>query len=455
MTARHFPWLGHLARPSRFAAAKLDFKPNPRQAQVLDSQQLRGILCCSRQWGKSTTVAAKAVHHAVFTRDSLTVVIAPTLRQSAELLKIMRRFLRKCGHAPATDPANRFSMVLSNRSRIVALPADEDNIRGFSAVSLLIIDEASRVPDDVYHAALPFLAATDGHLWLMSTPKGKRGFFYREWISPESGFHKVHSNVEEAPHIKRSFLDKQRATTPHEVFREEYYCEFRDDDSQLFPTHDIDAAYTSDFGPIPARWLIITPRSTELRYFLGLDPGQRCDHSALAVIERHTQLTGERDPTTYQGLQNTTRVLRHIERFPLHTPYTDLVWKVKDLLANPNIERDYRIAIDATGVGAPFLDFLRANGVRRNLFPISITSGESITVNRGTHNIPKRDLMTNLQLMLQNRELQISSQLPHAPLLRDELTNMRRRVDSFEPDRTSQHDDLLMALALAAWNCRK
>ena len=86
------------------------------------------------------------------------------------------------------------------------------------------------------------------------------------------------------------------------------------------------------------------------------------------------------------------------------------------------------LSIDATGVGAPFLDFLRANGVRRNLLPVSMTAGDTITVHNGTHNIPKRDLLTNLQRLLQNRELKISTHLPHAPLLRDELVNLRCRA---------------------------
>ena len=405
--------------------------------------------------GKSTTVAAKAAHHALFAPDSLTLVIAPTLRQSEELLKKMRGFFRACDIQARVDSANRFSIVLPSRARILALPADEDNIRGFSAVSLLIIDEAARVPDSVYRAALPFLAATDGQVWLMSTPKGKRGFFDDEWISPDNGWLKIHSNVEEAHHLKPAFLARQRDSQPQDVFREEYYCEFRDPDGQLFPTGDIDAAFTDDFGAIPTRHHVMTLRSTELRYFLGIDLGQRQDHSAIAILERHTQLTGDRDPVTYKPHEVTTLVLRHIERFPLNMPYPELIWKIKDLLANPNIERDHRIAIDATGVGGPFLDFLRQNGVNRNVFAVSITSGETQSVQRNTNYIPKRDLLTNLQLLLQSRALKVSTHLPHGPILRDELANLRRatsvRGETYEPDRSGRHDDLLMALALAAW----
>ena len=311
------------------------------------------------------------------------------------------------------------------------------------------------MPDSVYQAALPFLAATDGQLWLMSTPKGKRGFFYNEWVSPDSGWLKLHSDVTGAPHIKPAFIARQRESQPHDVFREEYYCEFRDPDGQLFPTHEIDAAFIDGFGPIPVRHHVMTGQTTELRYFLGIDLGQRRDHSAIAILERHTRLTGERDPVSYRALDVTTLVLRHIERFPLNMPYPELIWKIKDLLANPNIERDHRIAIDATGVGGPFLDFLRQNGVNRNLFPISITAGETQSVHHNTHHIPKRDLLTNLQLLLQNRALKISTHLPHAPILRNELTNLRRHTgthgETYDPDRAAQHDDLLMALALAAW----
>jgi hypothetical protein len=57
---------------------------------------------------------------------------------------------------------------------------------------------------------------------------------------------------------------------------------------------------------------------------------------------------------------------------------------------------------------------------------------------------------------LQTRRLQIASGLPEAPLLVKELENFRVNVslarnDSPESWREGQHDDLVLAAALAAW----
>ncbi len=73
------------------------------------------------------------------------------------------------------------TLRLENGSRIVSLPGTEGTVRGFSGVALLIVDEASRVDDALYHAVRPMLAVSHGKLVLLSTPWGKRGFFYREW----------------------------------------------------------------------------------------------------------------------------------------------------------------------------------------------------------------------------------------------------------------------------------
>ena len=165
-----------------FARDQLNFHPDPLQASVLDSSAPRGILLCSRQWGKSTVSAIKAVHRAWTVPGSLILVSSPSERQSAEWMRKAAHFVHILRVRPRGDGANAQSILLPNGSRIVGLPGAEATVRGFSAVSLLLIDEAARVPDDLYRALRPMLAASSsGGLWLMSTPYGKRGFFYDEW----------------------------------------------------------------------------------------------------------------------------------------------------------------------------------------------------------------------------------------------------------------------------------
>src|SRR5580658_6813344 len=143
---------------TQFALDRLGFTADERQGAVLDSTAKRGILNCTRQWGKSTVLAAKAVHRAWNEEGSLVLVASPSVRQSAEFLRKAAEFLRRLGVARKGDGDNVLSLVLPNGSRIVGLPGTEATVRGFSAVSLLLIDEAARVEDAVYKSLRPMLA---------------------------------------------------------------------------------------------------------------------------------------------------------------------------------------------------------------------------------------------------------------------------------------------------------
>src|SRR5690349_18606569 len=136
--------------PADFAQQYLSFKPDPTQASLLREDPYRCILACSRQWGKSTVTAAKAIHHAYSNPNSLTLVLSPTARQSYEFVRKARVFLHDLAITPRRDSGNSISLLLPNQSRIVGLPGNQDTIRGFSGASLLIVDEAARVSDPLY-----------------------------------------------------------------------------------------------------------------------------------------------------------------------------------------------------------------------------------------------------------------------------------------------------------------
>src|SRR5208283_1666818 len=98
---------------------------------------------------------------------SLVLVAAPTARQSGEWLAKTREFLAVLGVRARSDGNNRLSLLLPNGSRLVGLPGVAPNIRGFSAASLVIIDEAAYVPDELFQALNPMLAVSGGGLWLV------------------------------------------------------------------------------------------------------------------------------------------------------------------------------------------------------------------------------------------------------------------------------------------------
>ena len=228
--------------PVEFCSGRLGIVPDLKQAEVLRSTAKRGLLNCARQWGKSTITAAKAVHRAWTRTKSLVLFCAPTERQSGELLTKAAAMVQRLGVRPRGDGKNRRSLLLPNGSRIVALPGTDATVRGFSAASLILIDEASRVPDALYDALRPMLLVGDGDLWMMSTPYGKRGFFYESWAHGGVGWHRTEARATENPRIRPEQLERERGATSAAFFEQDYLCQFVDGGGQLFGTELVEAS---------------------------------------------------------------------------------------------------------------------------------------------------------------------------------------------------------------------
>lgn len=231
--------------PARLAAA-VGMTPDPWQARVLRSGAARLLLNCSRQAGKSTVSSVLGLHTTLYTPDSLVLLVSPSERQSGELFRKLLAVYRDMGRPVPAVSENKFSLELANGSRVVALPGNEENLRGFSAVRLLIIDEASRVADALYRAVRPMLATSDGRLVTMSTPFGKRGWWYEAWQAAHEGreawdCYEVPASA--CPRISSHFLAEERASMGEWWFRQEYGCEFVEVLGGLFSPEAIDAAF--------------------------------------------------------------------------------------------------------------------------------------------------------------------------------------------------------------------
>ena len=156
-------------------------EPDPWQARLLRSSSRQILLNCSRQAGKSTSTALLALHVALYQPGALILILAPALRQSQELFRKVKAAASALGIPnDAIEAESSLRIELAGGARIETLPGKEMTVRGFSAVSLLIVDEASRVSDDLYRAVRPMLAVSGGRVVLLSSPFGKRGFFFEE-----------------------------------------------------------------------------------------------------------------------------------------------------------------------------------------------------------------------------------------------------------------------------------
>jgi hypothetical protein len=237
--------------PVRFSQELLGFEPDERQREILTAQHKRIIICASRQWGKSTVTAAKAVHHAWFHPNSLVLVLSPSERQSAEFIRKVESFVRHLGVKLKGDGDNACSLILPNGTRIVGLPGSEATNRGFSAPSLVLIDEASRVDDGLYFAIRPMLATSNGQLIIMSTPLGRRGFFWEEWSSKGNpDWLKISVKATDCPRIGKQFLSEEIMRLSSDFYQQEYLCEFKADAQGLFKESDLERCWSDDVQPL-------------------------------------------------------------------------------------------------------------------------------------------------------------------------------------------------------------
>ena len=223
-------------------------------------------------------------------------------------------------------------------------------------------------------------------------------------------------------------------------------------------------------------------------FFVGLDLGQVQDFTAIAVVslnedylkaskirdrayelldqarrDRHFDeveirlLERELEAKLEEGLDpdpEPVHEVRHLERLPLRTPYTEVARRVKVLMDTPPLRDNTELAVDATGVGAAVTDQLRVEGLWFK--SVVITGGEREAREGSTYRVPKRDLIAAAQILLQDRRLKIAPALSEAKTLIDELLNYRYRLseagnDTYGAWREGQHDDLVLALCLAVW----
>jgi hypothetical protein len=202
---------------------------------------------------------------------------------------------------------------------------------------------------------------------------------------------------------------------------------------------------------------------------VGLDLGQMQDWSALAVVEQHQRIS----PAPYSNLPASYDI-RHLDRWRI--PYPEVVTRVSALLWDlhrahtvrefahragyrSDIEPTIRLAIDGTGVGVAVVDLFREADLPGNMTAIVITGGDAISKDGDVTRVPKRDLASVIQVLLQSKRLRIADGLPLASTLQQELLNFRVKIslsghDSYGAGadwRQANHDDLVLAAAMALW----
>lgn len=232
-----------------FAEKHLHLDLDPWQTDVLRGSWKRAILNVTRQGGKSTVAALLGLYEALYRPGSLTLIVSPSDRQSGELFRKLVALRNQLPQDFELLEDTKRSMTVRGGGRVASLPGSEATIRGFSAASLIVEDEASRVEDELYMAVRPMLATTNGRLLLMSTPFGKRGHFHREW-SEGAGWKKVRVPASQIPRISPGFLEEERAALGDWWYRQEYECDFVESVDSVFRHDDVMRALRDDIEPL-------------------------------------------------------------------------------------------------------------------------------------------------------------------------------------------------------------
>jgi hypothetical protein len=269
--------------PTRILRAQ-GLTADPWQRDLLLSTDRQVLLNCSRQSGKSTTVAALALHTALFRSPALVLILSPGLRQSGELFRKVKDAYNALNRPSAAVLENNTTLELANGSRIVSLPGKESTIRSYSNVALLLLDEASRVVDELYRSVRPMLAVSQGRLIALSTPFGQRGFFWHEWLHNTS-FKKVKVTWHDCPRITPAFIAQERASLGDQWVRQEYECSFEALAGLVYPDFHEQAV------------IDLLPPTLNGRLVGGLDFGWRNPFAALWSRRDHDDvltLIGER-----------------------------------------------------------------------------------------------------------------------------------------------------------------
>ncbi len=230
-------------------ARALGLEPDGWQEDLLRSTSKRTLLNCCRQSGKSTMAALIGLHKALYYPNSVVLLLAPALRQSQEIYQKVYGFYQATGRAVPASSETALSLRLQNGSRIISLPGKDDaSIRGYSA-DLLVADEASRISDALYFSTRPMLSVSGGAMLALSTPWGKRGWWFEEWTS-RAGWERYEISADQCPRISEEFLQEEKLALPARVYRQEYFNSFEETEDQVFSYEHVERAITPNVKPL-------------------------------------------------------------------------------------------------------------------------------------------------------------------------------------------------------------
>jgi phage FluMu gp28-like protein len=413
--------------PVTFALSLFGFKCNEYQAKLLRDASKRIVVRWSRQSGKTTCIALRAIWFAIVHPKTLTLIVAPSLRQSMIMSDRIQDFLAslpKDRNVQMIEKLQRATVRFKNGSRIVALPNSPQLLRGYTANQVLA-DEANFFKDDdlvFYNVLYPMLSTTDGALIASSTPWNRDSVFYRMCQSSDFSRHVVTcEDVVRTGLVKQSFIDEMKSQLPFERFQREFMSEFVEDVDAWLTQSLIVSCIESNLQPYDFQEV---PQG---EFYVGVDFGKEQDFSVVLVTDKSG---------------GALRIV-HVHRFPLKTEYASVIGYVKSLQDRwPSVRAVYA---DVTGVGNYIVEDMVRSGIQG-------VTGVTFTVQS------KEEMATILREKMRGGEVKI----PYVPArkLEDVDLTAELNIEKYELMKTGHlrfshpeggHDDVFWSAALAVY----
>lgn len=380
-----------------------DIELDDWQKEVLEHKG-HFLLCTGRQVGKTTIMARKAAEYMTKNKNSKIIIVSLTEDQAkliiVMILDYLQRNYKSYLKVKAKDRPTQNRITLNNGAVALARPVGNtgDAVRGFTG-DVLIIDEASRMPELAFTAAKPTLASTGGELWICSTPFGKEGYFWECFKNESNRFKVFHVSTEEVYTNRKiagrwtehrrtealNFLAGEQKDMSRLQYGQEYLGLFMDDINRLFSD---DIIQQSCILPQPKS--IVHKRD----HFLGVDVAR------LGGDETTFEIIAKINEDYYEHVYNLT------QQYTLLTTTAD---KIVGLHEVYNFPRD-GIGIDTTGVGAGVFDMLlREEKVRRSIVSIENAkrSLRHDVDNPKVKGLLKTDMYMNMLSMLEKGQLKL------------------------------------------------
>ena len=403
----------------------MKIKLDPWQEKVMETKG-NMVLRSGRQVGKSFIIGKKASDYALNTQNKLIMVIAFTEKQANLLFsKILNNIIQKEKEDKkkyiAKPKPTKHIINLKNGSTIHCYAAGDTGfgIMGFT-IDLLIADEAAWIKEEVWNSIAPALAATNGEMWLLSTPFLSEGFYFD--CFDDKSFTSFHQSSEDCPRITKEFLERMKKRFTKTKYNQMYLGEFVDDSHRIFGDKWIDKVCTL--------------------------PVQNHNPNATKAIGIDVAGTGE-DESTYEGLYKTKNIVRQFHHQVVEK--SSEMWFTEMMINIRHLNKIYapNFGIDGDGLGSGVVSSAMSDdNLKRKVTDLKNSKREVDRNGTKTSRSMKEAMYMNFLEMGEKGELQLFDSAEIRLSLRSIIS---KKLDGGTEKIDGNYSHIVEGLVRAAW----